>query len=125
MSGGLEVIVKIAASIFGGGFLLLLTAAIAWGCRRETKRWKEEGVAKVRVRRLSLSMGQPVEVEYQLVPESKEFAAGVEINRVLAYNGAVAVDVAPLLREHVPSLMEEFVDRCHAAEYGGREIPFC
>ncbi len=122
MSRGLEVVVKIAAGIVGGGFLLLLVAATVRGCRRETGRWKEEGVAKAK--RVSVTLGQPLEIEYRLVPESREFAAGVEINRVYAYSGAVRVDVTPLLRDQVPSLMDDLTNRCRQAEGQLAGIPF-
>jgi hypothetical protein len=76
------------------------------------------------VKRLSLSLGQRLEVEYSLTPETKEIAADVEVDRVLAYNGAVCVDIAPMLRANVPSLLDELADRCRQAENLGPEIPY-
>jgi hypothetical protein len=57
------------------------------------------------VKRLSVQIGQQLEIEYQLVPETKQYAPDVEVERVFAYNGAVRVEVTPMLRANVPSLL--------------------
>lgn len=124
MNAWLEIAVKIAASIVAGGVCLVLIAATVRGCRRETARWKEDLVAKAKVRRLNLTLGQPVEVEYHVVPETPEFAADVDLDRVYAYSGAVRVEVTLLLRSLAPNLLAGLVDQCRRAEYGGVEIPF-
>ncbi len=121
MSRGVEVVVRIAASIVASGLLLLLVVATVWGLRREMRRWKEEGVA--RVKRVSVTVGQPLEVEYRLMPESAEFAGDVEISRVYAYSGAVRVEVTPLLRDRAPVLLGDLTNRCREAE-GFAVIPF-
>jgi hypothetical protein len=76
------------------------------------------------VKRLSVQIGQQLEIEYQLVPETKQYAPDVEVERVFAYNGAVRVEVTPMLRANVPSLLEDLADRCRKAEGLGQGIPF-
>jgi hypothetical protein len=122
MSKALELVLTLLVYFVGAMFLLFLIAASVFGCFLKRDRGKEGKVQKRK--RLSVKLGQQLEVEYQLVPETAQYAAGVEVSRVFAYNGAVCVDIAPMLRSNVPSLIEDLAERCRKAEDLGPEIPY-
>ncbi|HXK36404.1 MAG TPA: hypothetical protein VJ553_02385 [Candidatus Paceibacterota bacterium] len=122
MSKAAEFVLTWLGYFAGALFLVFLIAATAYGLLRAYDRRKEEKVQKRK--RLSVKLGQQLEVEYSLAPETKEFAADVEVDRVLAYNGAVCVDIAPMLRANVPSFVENLAERCRKAEGLAPAIPF-
>jgi group I intron endonuclease len=94
----------------------------AYGCFCKRDRWKEEKVAKQK--RLSMNLGQRLEVEYAVIPETEKFSADVEVKRVYAYSGAVRVEVTPLLRHNSPDMMIKISDQCLKAEGLSAGIPF-
>lgn len=97
-----------------GYFMIAMLAVFAIGASSLTLMGGRQGMAKVK--RLSVKLGQRLEVEYELLPATKEIPADVEISRVLAYQGAVAVDVLPLLRLCAEDTVKSLTDRCAEAE---------
>lgn len=95
--------------------LLFLVAASGFDLLRELDRWREERMSK-KSKRLSVKIGQPIEVEYDLVSPAQAALPDIELRRVLAYNGAVCIDVLPLLRECAGGTVKRLVDRCAEAE---------
>ena len=77
-----------------------------------------------KTKRLSMKLGQRIEVEYAVTPETARYAAHVEVKRVYAYSGAVRVEVTPLLGCEAPTLMEKITDNCRIAEGIAIGIPF-
>jgi hypothetical protein len=118
-----ELIVTWLGCFAGALFLLFLIAASVYGLFEAFARWKEEKVANQR-KRLSVKIGQQLEVEYMRIPETARYASDVEVSRVFAYNGAVRVDVTPLLREEAEVLLGKLADRCREAEGLDPAIPY-
>lgn len=96
--------------------LLFLIAASGFDFLREMDRWREERMSK-RSKRLSVKLGQPIEVEYDLLPPVQAALPDIELRRVLAYNGTVCIDVLPLLRECAGGTVKRLTDRCAEAEH--------
>jgi hypothetical protein len=122
MSEGLKLVLTWLGYFAGAMFIVFLIAATVFGIFQKHGRGKEKNVAKQK--RLSMKLGQQLEVEYAIVPEDKDFASGITIHRVFAYNGAVRVDVTPLLLEHADDLLEKITNRCLEAEGLANSIPF-
>lgn len=77
------------------------------------------------MKRINMDLGQRIEVEYAVIPETEKFSADVEVKRVYAYNGAVRVEVTPLLKNNeVPKLREKILEQCREAEGIAQPIPF-
>ncbi len=123
MSKGLELVLTVLGYFAGAMFLLFLIAASGYGVLREFDRWKAEKMAQKR-KRIGLKLGQPIEVEFALTPESARHAADIEVTRVFAYNGAVRVDVTQLLKVTAPKTLENIADQCRAAEGLAQNIPY-
>jgi len=104
-------------------FIVFLIAVSAYGLLREFDRWKGEKMAKQK--RLGMLLGQQLEVEYSMIPETKKYAADVQVDRVFAYSGAVRVNVTPLMNiAAAPKVWEEIIEQCRKAEGLGTPIPY-
>jgi hypothetical protein len=93
----------------------LIASSIYGVFMRHDKRRRIQTMAK-RTKRLCVKLGQRLEVEYMLLPATKGIPADVELLRVLAFQGAVCIDVMPLLHECAEDTLKSLTDRCAEAE---------
>lgn len=123
MSKALELVVTIVGYGVAIVFPAFLIAASGYGLLLAYEGRKEEKAMKPK--RINMDLGQRIEVEYAVIPETEKFSADVEVKRVYAYNGAVRVEVTPLLKNNeVPKLREKILEQCREAEGIAQPIPF-
>ena len=103
-------------------FLLFLIEASVFGCFRKRDRRKEGKVQKRK--RLSVQIGQQLEVEYSILPETSQYAADAKVERIFAYSGAVRVDVTKMVHCMTATTFEKITELCRKAEGLTPAIPF-
>jgi hypothetical protein len=96
--------------------VVFLIASCIYSVFRQYDKWRRRQTMAKKVKRVCVKLGQRLEVEYMLLPATKGIPADVELLRVLAFQGAVCIDVMPLLHECAEDTLKSLTDRCAEAE---------
>lgn len=116
MSAGTSLVLTLLFYFLLALLVVFLIASCIYSVFRQYDKWRRRQTMAKKVKRVCVKLGQRLEVEYMLLPATKGIPADVELLRVLAFQGAVCIDVMPLLHECAEDTLKSLTDRCAEAE---------